>query len=183
MATRNTVLDLAVQRTAVAIVVSFGLIGGTSGASVAAQKAAVFPFDIRDIGIEGDVFAKPQDEDLRRMRMVTEELKTLMAKDGKYTIVDLTPLAKEVDAASPFFKCDACEVPLAKQAGADLAVTGYVEKLSDALISLRLFAREAESGKLVKQMSAEIRGNTDELWLHGIRYLWRNRFNVEASSP
>ncbi len=183
MATRYDGHGSPSHRIAVAIALSLGVICSGSGASVAAQKAAVFPFDIRDIGIEGDVFAKPQDEDLRRMRLVTEELKTLMAKDGKYTIVDLAPLAKEVDAASPFFKCDACEVPLAKQAGADLAVTGYVEKLSDALISLRLFAREAESGKLVKQMSAEIRGNTDELWLHGIRYLWRNRFNVEATTP
>lgn len=150
---------------------------------VAAQKTAIFPFDIRDIGIEGDVFAKPEDEDLRRLKMVAEELRTLMVKDGKYEIVDLAPLAKEVDAASPYYKCDACEVPIAKQAGAELAVTGYAEKLSDALISLRLFAREAETGKLVKSMSAEIRGNTDELWMHGIRWLWRNRFNTETAKP
>jgi hypothetical protein len=30
-------------------------------------------------------------------------------------------------------------------------------------------------------MQAQINGNTDELWLHGVGYLWRNRFNVEAS--
>ena len=55
-----------------------------------------------------------------------------------------------------------------------------VDKLSDALISLQLFARDTTTGKLTKSMSAEIRGNTDELWLHGIRWLWKNRFNVEA---
>jgi hypothetical protein len=29
-------------------------------------------------------------------------------------------------------------------------------------------------------MSATINGNTDDLWLHGVRYLWKNRFNAEA---
>ncbi len=148
--------------------------------AIAAPKAAIFPFDIRDIEQEGELIPKSKPEDARRMKLVADELAALMKKDGRYEVVDLTPLAKEVDAASPFSKCDGCEAPIAKQAGADLAVTGYVDKLSDALISLQLFARDAETGKLTKSMAAEIRGNTDELWLHGIRWLWKNRFNTEA---
>jgi hypothetical protein len=153
-----------------------------SGPAYASQKIAVFPFDIRDIGQEGEVVPTYQPEDIRRMKLVADELKTLLAKSGRYEVVDLSPLANEVEAASPFSKCDGCEAPLAKRAGADLAVTGHVEKVSDALISLQLFARDAETGKLTKSMSAEIRGNTDELWLHGIRWLWKNRFNVEATA-
>lgn len=59
-------------------------------------------------------------------------------------------------------------------------MTGYVDKVSDALLSLQIIARDANTGALTKTMSAAINGNTDELWLHGLRYLWRNRFNVEA---
>lgn len=153
-----------------------------SGPAYAAQKIAVFPFDLRDISQEGEIVPTYQPEDLRRMKLVADELKSLMAKSGNYEVIDLAPLAKEVEDASPFSKCDGCEAPIAKRAGADVAVTGHVEKLSDALISLRIFARDAETGKLTKSMSAEIRGNTDELWLHGIRWLWRNRFNVEAQA-
>jgi hypothetical protein len=29
-------------------------------------------------------------------------------------------------------------------------------------------------------MQAQINGNNDDLWLHGVRYLWKNRFNAEA---
>ncbi len=151
-----------------------------ANAAVAAPKVAVFPFDIRDVSQEGELIPKLNAEDQRRMVLVADELKVLMQKAGIYEVVDLMPLATEVEAKSPFSKCDGCEAPIAKQAGADLAVTGYVDKLSDALISLQLFARDAETGKLTKSMSAEIRGNTDELWLHGIRWLWKNRFNVEA---
>ncbi|MEQ1653647.1 MAG: DUF3280 domain-containing protein [Hyphomicrobium sp.] len=141
---------------------------------------AILPFDIRDAEIEGDVFAKPKDTDIARMRLVAAELKALMEKAGTYEVVDLSAYAADIDKASPFNKCDGCEVDIAKKAGADLAVTGFVDKLSDALISLQLFARDVATGEMKKTMSAEIRGNTDELWLHGIRYLWKNRFNVEA---
>ena len=146
----------------------------------AVPKAAVFPFDIRDVSQEGEIVPKLQPEDQRRAVLVADELKSLMKATGTYDVIDLSPLAKEVDDASPYSKCNACEVPIAKKAGADLAVTGFVDKLSDALISLQLFARDATTGELKKSMSAEIRGNTDELWLHGIRWLWKNRFNVEA---
>lgn len=171
--TRSFLLGAA----ALVILASSGSIG------IAAQRAAIFPFAIRDIGQEGEVVPQFQPEDLRRLKLVADELKSLMEKSGKYTVVDLSPLAEKVEAAAPFNKCDGCEVPIAKEANADIAITGNAEKLSDALISLQLFARDAETGKLTKSMSAEIRGNTDELWLHGIRWLWRNRFNAEAKTP
>lgn len=155
----------------------FLLMGSPAWAGV---KAAVFPFEIRDISQEGELFPQLEPEDLRRLGVVADELKALMSKDGKYQIVDLTAQAQAIEKESPFYKCDGCETPIAKAAGAELAVTGYAEKLSDALISLRVFARDANTGELKKSMSAEIRGNTDDLWLHGIRYLWKNRFNVEA---
>ena len=148
----------------------------------AAEKIAIFPFDLRDVSQEGEVVPQYQPEDLRRLKVVADELKTLMEKSGRYEVVDMAPYAADIEAASPFSKCNGCEVEIAKKAGANLAVTGYVDKLSDALISLQLFARDTATGKVTKAMSAEIRGNTDELWLHGIRWLWRNRFNVEAKS-
>lgn len=148
----------------------------------AATKVAVFPFDLRDISQEGEVVPQLNEQDIRRLKVVTDELKSLLEKDANYKVVDMTSFDKEVDQASPFSKCDGCEVPIAKKAGAQLAVTGVIDKWSDALLSLQIFARDADTGKLVKSMSAAIQGNTDELWLHGVRYLWRNRFNVEAQT-
>ena len=148
--------------------------------AVAATKAAVFPFDIRDVGQEGELIPQINPEDMRRLKLVADELKTLMQKDGRYEIVDLTSKSKEIEAAAPFQKCDGCEVPIAKEAGADVAVTGYVDKWSDALLSLQLVERDTKTGELKKTMQAQINGNSDDLWLHGVRYLWKNRFNVEA---
>jgi hypothetical protein len=150
--------------------------------ALAVTKVAVFPFDFHDAQQDGQMFSETDEDDARRLKLVADELKSLMRKDPKYEVVDLAPLEKQVEAASPFNKCDACEVPIAKEAGADLAVTGYVDKLSSALVSLRLVARDAHTGELKKTMQAQINGNNDDLWLHGVRYLWRNRFNVEAQA-
>lgn len=145
----------------------------------AAQKTAILPFDMRDASQDGEIVPQYKPADLARLKLVADELKSLMAKDGRYEVMDLTPLAAEIDKAYPFSKCDGCDLELGQKAGADLAVMGYVDKLSDALISLQIFVRDVKSGEMVKTMSAEIRGNTDELWLHGIRYLWRNRFMAQ----
>ncbi len=156
-----------------------GLVLAMAAPALAAQKTAVFPFDIRDAEQEGEVVPVVNKEDLRRLKVVADELKLLLSKDSRYEVVDLTPQAADIEKAAPFNKCDGCEVEIAKKAGAELAVLGFADKLSDALISLQLFVRDVETGQLKRAMSAEIRGNTDELWLHGIRWLWRNRFNPE----
>ena len=155
------------------------LVFGFSAPVAAAQKTAVFPFDIRDAEQEGEVVPVLKPEDLRRLKVVAEELKLLLSKDGRYEVVDLSSLAADIEKAAPFSKCDGCEVEIAKKAGADLAISGFADKLSDALISLQLFVRDVKTGEMKRAMSAEIRGNTDELWLHGVRWLWRNRFNPE----
>jgi hypothetical protein len=148
--------------------------------AAAATKAAVFPFDIHDAQQDGEIVPQYNPEDLRRLKLIADELKTLMQTDGKYAVVDLSPQSKEVEAAAPFQQCNGCEVPIAKEAGADIAVTGNVDKVSNALINLTIVARDTKTGELTKTMSASINGNTDDLWLHGVRYLWKNRFNVEA---
>jgi hypothetical protein len=150
--------------------------------ALAATKVAIFPFELHDVQQEGELMPQNNPDDEKRLTLVADELKTLMQKDGKYEVVDLSKEADAITAAAPFLKCDGCEVPIAKEAGADLAVTGYVEKLSDAALTLALIARDVKTGKPVKTMSATINGNNDDLWLHGIRYLWKNRFNVETTA-
>ncbi|HMN38603.1 MAG TPA: DUF3280 domain-containing protein [Hyphomicrobium sp.] len=147
----------------------------------AATKAAVFPFDMRDVEQEGEIVPQYKTEDLRRLKVIADELRSLLQKDGRYELVDLTPYASEIEMAAPLNKCDGCETVIAQKAGADIAVTGFVDKWSDAMISIQLFVRDVQSGKVTRAMSAEVRGNTDELWLHGLRWLWRNRFNAEET--
>ena len=64
---------------------------------------------------------------------------------------------------------------LAQQLGADLAITGVVQKVSNLILNINIYLRDVHTGQLVTAASADMRGNTDESWSRATRYLMRNR--------
>jgi hypothetical protein len=50
-----------------------------------------------------------------------------------------------------------------------------VEKVSTLILTISLFERDVASGKLVQVAIAQIRGNTDQSWSRGVKWLVRNR--------
>ncbi len=44
--------------------------------AMAATKAAIFPFDIHDAQQDGEIVPQYNPEDLRRLKLIAEELKT-----------------------------------------------------------------------------------------------------------
>jgi hypothetical protein len=71
--------------------------------------------------------------------------------------------------------CGGCDVQYAQQVGADLAVTGVVQKVSNLILNMNIYLRDTHTGNLVTSMSADFRGNTDESWSRAAGYLLRNR--------
>lgn len=144
----------------------------------AGPKAAIFPFELIDTSLQGEMQGARADE-ARRLLLVTEELKRLAGRSGRYELVDVSALAVEVEKAAPLHKCNGCDVDLARKAGAEVALTGTVQKVSNLILNMNIYVRDAASGKLVRVMSADIRSNTDESWLRGIRWLVENRLLSE----
>ncbi len=71
--------------------------------------------------------------------------------------------------------CGGCDVQLAQQIGADLVITGLVQKVSNLILNMNIYLRNVHTGRLVAAMSADMRGNTDESWSRATSYLVRNR--------
>ena len=63
----------------------------------------------------------------------------------------------------------------AQELGADVAITGLVQKVSALILNMNIYVRDARSGQLITGMSADFRGNTDESWSRTMSYLLRNR--------
>jgi hypothetical protein len=66
-------------------------------------------------------------------------------------------------------------VKYSRQLGADLEITGVVQKVSNLILNINIYLRDVHSGQLITAMSADMRGNTDESWLRALAYLVRNR--------
>jgi hypothetical protein len=141
--------------------------------ALAGQKAAIFPFELIDVSLQGE-YVGPQAEEANRLLLATEELRSLAARDAGYEVVDLSGLKTEIDRTGPFHRCDGCEADIARQAGAEVAMTGTVRKISGLVLVVHIYVRDVASGKVNKVHRVELRGNTDETWLRGVRRLIRD---------
>jgi hypothetical protein len=73
-------------------------------------------------------------------------------------------------------------VTLARELGADLELTGVVQKVSNLILNISMYLRDAHTGGLVLVANADMRGNTDESWSRATRYLIRERLLAPNSA-
>jgi hypothetical protein len=146
----------------------------TVGLADPARKVAVFEFELIDTSLEGEKRGADPAE-AARLRKASDALREGLAASGQYAVVPTVPAAKQIAEAGHIRTCNGCEVRIARELGADLAVTGNVQKVSTLILSINVVVKDAATGALVQDVTADIRGNTDESWLHGVRWLIRNR--------
>jgi hypothetical protein len=136
-------------------------------------KLAVFDFELIDTSLQGEMSGKRGDEQDRLMR-TGDQLRRELGESGRFQILDIAP----VNAAahqSNLQACGGCDVKLARDLGADLYVTGVVQKVSNLILNMNIYLRDVHSGKAIAVMSADLRGNTDESWTRTMSWLIRNR--------
>ena len=122
----------------------------------------------------------PRADEQRRLSRLADALREQLAASGRYALVDISPVAEEARRHN-LQACGGCDAALARRAGAELAVTGTVQKISNLILSMSIYVRDATDGHLVKQMSADFRGNTDESWSRALDWLVRHRMLVPGS--
>jgi len=144
-----------------------------SGAEI--PRLAVFDFELLDTSLEGEISGENAAEQ-ERLVMISDLLRRLIADSERYEIVDIGPATEKIAKAGYLHGCNGCDGAIARELGADQALTGVVQKVSNLILNINLYLRDAESGEMLKVMSADIRGNTDESWSHGVSWLLRNRF-------
>ncbi|MGU3538352.1 DUF3280 domain-containing protein [Methylobacterium sp. A54F] len=154
-----------------------GLLSPLPSGAWAAETAAVFPVEFSDPGVVGG--RKPRPDEARRLALVTEELRTSLKASGGLEPVDTGPQASEIAKQAPLFKCEGCAAGIAKTLGADLAVTGYVERGSNQLLNLNVTIADAGTGKVVRGGQVVIRADTDDTWAHAMRWVVKNRLLAE----
>ena len=105
---------------------------------------------------------------------ISDQLRKELAESGKFQLLDISPVkaAAQVAICRP---AAARDVQYAQQIGADLVITGVVQKVSTLILNLNIFLRDVHTGQLITAMNADMRGNTDKSWSRATSYLLRNR--------
>ena len=136
-------------------------------------RLAVFDFEMIDTSLQGEVYGPRADERDRLLR-TADQIRKELGDSGKFQILDIAP----VNAAahqSNLQACGGCDVKLAQQLNADLEITGVVQKVSNLILNINVYLRDAHNGSLVAVASVDMRGNTDESWSRATGYLVRER--------
>jgi hypothetical protein len=122
--------------------------------AVAAEplKAAVFDLELLDTSLQGEMKG-PQADEQRRLKDVSEQLRKGLADAGKFVVVDVAPVNAAAHASN-LQACGGCDVQYAQRLGADIAITGVVQKVSALILNMNIYLRDAQTGQLIKAMRA-----------------------------
>jgi hypothetical protein len=136
------------------------------------RSAAYFGVVFLDTSHEGQING-PRADEAARVALVGDSLADALVEHG-VELVDLGPVRGELDLIANPADCYGCDVRMAQRLGADYAVVSEVQKVSNLILTMNVVVRDAETGAQVRARAVDIRGNTDDTWQRGMRYLLRN---------
>lgn len=143
----------------------------------APMKAAVIDFELVDSSQEGEMNGVRDDQTQRLKR--TQEMVQEALKNANVEFVDMAPARDQLKDMNKIYECLPCAQRVGSAVGADVAVVGHVQKVSNLILNINVQIVDVKTGKMVRGGSADIRGNTDESWEHGTKYLMKRNILKE----
>lgn len=134
-------------------------------------RVAVFDFELVNTSP-----APSTPKELDRLLRLGDQLRQGLAERGRYDVVDDGPVRDKLAGRASIRACNGCELDYARDLKADYAAYGWVQKVSDLILNINVVIEDATTGRRVHADSVDIRGNTDESWSRGLRYLLNERF-------
>ena len=137
-------------------------------------RIAVFGFELIDTSLEGEI-SGPRADEQARLIAISDQLRRQLTESDRYTLIDVAPMRQRIESASPLHGCNGCEADIARELGAEISMAGTVQKVSNLILNINLYTRDATTGEPLDTYSVDIRGNTDASWARGVSYIIRNR--------
>ncbi len=141
---------------------------------------ALLPVTARAAGLKAVVFdlepvEMPNTPKVRqRLKEESDMLRKLFADKG-FTIVDTAPQASKIADNLPLSRCNGCDQDIAKALGADIEVATAVQQSSSAIYNLSGSVKDVASDRTLREGVVDIRGDSDDTWNHGIKFLTKER--------
>lgn len=139
----------------------------------ALKIAAVMEFELID---DMRDYERPEVKDAqnRRIGLISDALRQEFPRRGMYRVAGNSAAAKlisDLNAKHELRDCNGCEIDIGKALGADVIIIGWVQKVSNLILNVNIDVKEVDSRRMLYVKSVDLRGNTDDSWLRGIRYM------------
>lgn len=134
-------------------------------ALAAPEKAAVFDFQLTNLAQ-----LPPTPADNARLPRLSKMLRQLLTDTGRYQIISTDPVKAKAQSED-LRSCGGCANDYAKKLGAQLAITGQIQKVSNLILNINVYIKDVDSKAPEKAYSVDIRGDNEDSFDHGIKYI------------
>ncbi len=151
-------------------------LAGVPASAAGPKSLALLDFEVRD-EMRAYATEEARRDTERRAAVISAELAKELERRGMYRVLDHAPAAKLIErlkASYDLRACNGCELDIAKALGAERVALCWVQKVSNLILNINIEVRNAADGATLYAKSVDIRGNTDESWLRGVRRLVDN---------
>ncbi|WP_395665373.1 DUF3280 domain-containing protein [Methylocella sp.] len=140
---------------------------------------AIFPVELWDTS--GTVAPPHGVVEAERLGRATESLARTLEAEGVGRPVDLAMFDHKIAAAEPFYKCEGCYLPIAREAGARFAVVSTIHKASSLISTLDVAIVDVASGKVLAEGVSQFRGDGAEATERSINFLVKSRLLTDSA--
>ena len=136
---------------------------GTATAAAPPKSIAVLPFEIEDNS--GEV--GPADRHTVMLEKLTEGVESELSAAKLYAVVPGDAVSQAVAAqnSGTFLRnCNGCELDIAKRAGADRVLIGWVFKMSTLIGTLHIEIKDVATGNSLYTRAFDFRGDNQRAW-------------------
>ncbi len=134
------------------------------------KRILVLDFEIVDTSNES---VDQRADHARRLTAARDAIAAGLAARGTYEVVDRAAVQADLDQIlkqTYIRTCNGCETALARKAGADLVMTGLVNKVSTLILSMGVSITRASSGELIFHQGFDFRGDNDKSWARAAQF-------------
>jgi uncharacterized protein DUF2380 len=142
-----------------------------AGSVLGAEPPAIAVFDFELFETSGGATSAEDG----RLAMISAYLRQKLADSGRYRVIDVSAEGRKIEEHSWLRACNGCELDVARKVGADLVLTGLVQKVSELILNMNIYIKDARTGAMVLFDGVDIRGNTDQSWTRAIDYMLKEQ--------
>ena len=139
----------------------------------APRIAAVMEFELID---DMRDYERPEVKEAqnRRIGLISDALRQELRQRGMYRIADNSEaedLISSLKAQQELRDCNGCEIDIGRALGADVIIISWVQKVSNLILNINIEVKDVSSGRMLYVKSVDLRSNSDNSWLRGIRFM------------
>ncbi|HYG88471.1 MAG TPA: DUF2380 domain-containing protein [Azospirillum sp.] len=146
----------------------------TGAATTAPTTIAIFDFEFEDFSA-GASSAGASPSDTEQLMRVTDEVRQLLARSGRYHLVDVGTADAAAVRERTLRRCDGCDAAIALNLGAEQSFVGVVRRITRTEYVVRFQIRDARTGAVVSDENSGLNMGADYSWHRGAARLIKDR--------